>query len=57
MSLSTNATFNPILSEALNKIGENRFVGTQVLPVRNVNLKMEFTLYSEKLSSTITLLK
>lgn len=39
MSLSTNATFNPILSEALNKIGENRFVGTQVLPVRQVNLK------------------
>ena len=39
MSLSTNSTFNPILSEALNKIGENRFVGTQVLPVREVGLK------------------
>ena len=39
MSLSTNATFNPILSEALNKIGENRFVGTKILPVRDVALK------------------
>ena len=39
MSLSTNSTFNPILSEALNKIGENRFVGTQILPVREVGLK------------------
>jgi len=28
-----------VLSEALNKIGENRFVGTQILPVRNVSTK------------------
>lgn len=34
MSLSTSASFNPILSEALNKIGENQFVGTQILPIR-----------------------
>ena len=34
MSLSTSASFNPILSEALNKIGENKFVGTQILPIR-----------------------
>lgn len=39
MSLYTSASFNPILSEALNKIGENRFVGTQILPVRNVSTK------------------
>jgi|TARA_R100000149_G_C5880307_1_gene145257 hypothetical protein len=34
MSLTTSASFNPILSEALNKIGENQFVGTQLLPIR-----------------------
>ena len=39
MSLSTSSSFNPILSEALNKIGENRFVGTQILPVRNASTK------------------
>lgn len=39
MSLSTSASFNPILSEALNKIGENKFVGTQILPIRNVPTK------------------
>lgn len=39
MSLSTSSSFNPILSEALNKIGENRFVGTQILPVRNAPTK------------------
>lgn len=39
MSLSTASLFNPVLSEALNKIGENQFVGTQILPVRNVNVK------------------
>lgn len=39
MSLYTSASFNPILSEALNKIGENRFVGTQILPVRDVATK------------------
>ena len=39
MSLHTSASFNPVLSEALNKIGENKFVGTQILPVRNVGVK------------------
>ncbi len=39
MSLSTSASFNPILSEALNKIGENKFVGTQLLPIRNAPTK------------------
>ena len=39
MSLYTSATFNPVLSEALNKIGENKFVGTQILPVRDVATK------------------
>jgi len=39
MSLYTSATFNPVLSEALNKIGENQFVGTQILPVREVATK------------------
>jgi len=39
MSLSTSASFNPILSEALNKIGENKFVGTQLLPIRTVGTK------------------
>jgi len=39
MSLSTSASFNPILSEALNKIGENKFVGTQILPIRIVPTK------------------
>jgi hypothetical protein len=39
MSLSTSASFNPILSEALNKIGENKFVGTQILPIRNAPTK------------------
>jgi len=39
MSLSTASTFNPILSEALNKIGENQFVGTRILPVRNSPVK------------------
>lgn len=39
MSLYTSATFNPVLSEALNKIGENQFVGTQILPVRDVATK------------------
>ncbi len=39
MSLSTNASFNPVLSEALNKIGENKFVGTSILPIRNVGTK------------------
>jgi len=40
MSLSTSSNFNPVLSEALNKIGENRFVGTQILPVREVTTKV-----------------
>lgn len=39
MSLTTSSTFDPILSEALNRIGENRFVGTQILPFRNVQTK------------------
>lgn len=39
MSLSTAATFSPILSEALNKIGENEFVGTSILPIRQVSVK------------------
>ena len=39
MSLTTSATFNPVLSEALNKIGENRFVGTQILPFRLAGTK------------------
>jgi hypothetical protein len=39
MSLTTSASFNPILSEALNKIGENQFVGTQILPIRNAPTK------------------
>lgn len=39
MSLYANSAFNPVLSEALNKIGENRFVGTQILPIRNVGTK------------------
>ena len=39
MSLYGNASFNPVLSEALNKIGENRFVGTSILPIRNVGTK------------------
>lgn len=39
MSLSTAASFNPVLSEALNKIGPNRFVGTQILPPRLVGTK------------------
>ena len=39
MSLSTTAQFNPVLSEALNKIGANRFVGTQILPPRLVGTK------------------
>lgn len=39
MSLSTASTFNPVLSEALNKIGLNRFVGTRILPVHTVGTK------------------
>jgi hypothetical protein len=39
MSLYTSSTFNPVLSEALNKIGLNQFVGTKVLPVRDVATK------------------
>jgi hypothetical protein len=39
MSLTTSASFNPILSEALNKIGESQFVGTRILPVRNASVK------------------
>jgi len=39
MSLTTASTFNPVLSEVLNKIGENRFVGTQILPIRQVSTK------------------
>ena len=39
MSLYSNASFNPVLSEALNKIGENKFVGTSILPIRNVGTK------------------
>lgn len=39
MSLYTSSTFNPVLSEALNKIGENQFVGTKILPVRQVSTK------------------
>ena len=39
MSLYTSSTFNPVLSEALNKIGENKFVGTQLFPVRQVSTK------------------
>jgi len=40
VSLYTNTSFNPILSEALNKIGENNFVGTKIFPVRNVSSKV-----------------
>lgn len=32
MSVSTSSTFNPILSDLLNLIGENTFVGTRILP-------------------------
>jgi len=39
MSFYTSATFNPVLSEALNKIGANQFVGTKILPVRDVTTK------------------
>ena len=39
MSVSTDATFLPILSESLNKIPENRFVGLQILPSRLVGTK------------------
>lgn len=39
MSIYTSASFNPVLSEALNKVGENRFVGTQILPVRDIATK------------------
>jgi len=39
MALYSTSSFNPVLSEALNKIGENKFVGTQILPVRNVAVK------------------
>jgi len=39
MALSATAQFNPVLSEMLNKIGENRFVGTQILPFRQVSTK------------------
>lgn len=39
MSLSATAAFNPVLSEVLNKIGENRFVGTQIAPIRLVGTK------------------
>jgi hypothetical protein len=36
MSVSSTETFNPILSDALNKIGPNQFVGTRILPPRFV---------------------
>lgn len=39
MSLTTTAQFDPILSEALNKIGQNQFVGLQILPPRIVGTK------------------
>jgi hypothetical protein len=39
MSLTTTAQFNPVLSEALNKIGPQEFVGLQILPPRNVTTK------------------
>jgi len=39
MAYSATAEFNPVLSEMLNKIGENRFVGTQILPIRDVGTK------------------
>lgn len=35
MSLTTQATFLPILSESLNKIGPNQFVGLDILPSRD----------------------
>lgn len=48
MSLSTTAQFNPILSEALNKIGENSFVGTRILPVREVGTSNgKYPIFSE----------
>lgn len=40
MALSATAEFNPVLSEMLNTIGENRFVGTQILPFRQVSTKV-----------------
>lgn len=39
MAYSATAEFNPVLSEMLNRIGENRFVGTQILPIREVSSK------------------
>lgn len=39
MAYSATAEFNPVLSEMLNRIGENRFVGTQILPIREVSTK------------------
>ena len=39
MSFSTAGTFNPVLSEALNKIPQNRFVGLQILPPRLVDTR------------------
>lgn len=39
MSLTTSENFNPVLSEALNKIGPQQFVGLRVLPPRSVGTK------------------
>lgn len=39
MAYSATAQFNPVLSEMLNTIGSNRFVGTQILPITNVSVK------------------
>lgn len=39
MSLTTTKTFNPVLTEALNKIGPQEFVGLSILPPRMVSTK------------------
>ena len=37
--MNPTAEFNPVLSEALNRIGKNQFVGLQIFPERSVNYK------------------
>lgn len=39
MSVTTDATLNPIVTDLVNLIGNNEFVGTRVLPVKNSNKK------------------
>lgn len=39
MALTTTSDFNPVLTELLNKIGSNRFVGTRIAPIRTVQTK------------------